>query len=802
MSNLSSDVRYALRGLRAHPSFSVTAIVTLALGIGVTTAMFGVVNGIVLRPLPFANADRLITICTQTPGSSRDWCSASPPNIADIAAKSHTIEAIGLGRSSSFHLKSETGSIIINGGIATPGMFQALGVRAARGRLFDDSDMLGRESDVAVLTHGLWQRQFSSDPNIVGRSVMLDGRAVTIVGVLDSALSIPKLSSIELWRPLDFRPTDERNRSWAGLVPFARLKPGVTMEQARADLAGIAGQLRRDYFAKTPGWDLSIRSLQDLVVGRVRPILLVFLAAVFLVLLIACANVANLLLARSATRGREIALRAALGAGGTRIIRTLLVESFILASAGALLGIGIAEWGTAAFQKFAPPGIPRIGNVDVDLRVLAFALALAVGTTIIFGLAPAIRASRIDLARALREGGRSASRTRSHVGALLVVGELTLALMLVSSAGLLIRSFAATAAWNPGFEREHLLTFSLFGNSQKYPTSRAIAGLWGDVEGELRAVPGVVDVGSTSAGPLFGGGDGSAELVLGGKPTPTGAAAAWNNVSPGYFRTLGVPLLRGTDLDKGDSTGGARQVLINETFARRYWGDEDPVGKRFAFKTGRVPRDAEVVGVVRDVPPITPGEHVTPEMYWSDRREPRGFSYFLVRTAVPPGSIMPTVRARLAALDPELDPGNVNTMPELVSDRLTSPRFDMLLLVAFALAALGLAAVGTYGLFAYLVSGRTRELGIRLALGAPPNRIVGSMLGDGLRLAGVGVVVGAAGSIAASRVLRALVAGVSAIDPVTVSLGALVLLIVVAAACLAPARRAGAVDPVITLAAE
>jgi putative ABC transport system permease protein len=802
MSNLLSDFRYALRGLFAHASFSITAILTLALGIGVTTAMFGVVNGIVLRPLAFPNADRLITICTQYPGSSPNWCSISPPNVADIAARSRTIEAIGLGRSSSYHLKTPSGTVAVNAGIATPEMFRALGVRAERGRLLEDSDLLGRESDVALLTHELWQTQFRGDPDIVGRSIILDGHSVTIVGVLDSAVSLPKLSYIKLWRPLDFRPTDEKNRAWAGLIAYGRLKPGVSMDQARADLAGVTDQLRREYFATTPGWGLSIQSLQDLVVGRVRPILLVFLAAVFLVLLIACANVANLVLARSATRGREIALRSALGAGGRRIVRALLVESFVLALAGALLGVVIAESGTVAFQKFAPPTIPRIQNVDVDLRVLVFALLLAVGTTVMFGLLPAIRASRLDLAQAMREGGRSASHRRSRLGALLVITELALALMLVSGAGLLARSFAAVSRWNPGFEREHLLTFSLLANMEKHSDRRSIAGLWNDVEAELRAVPGVTAVGSTSAGPLFGGGDGSAELTLGGKPTPTGAAAAWFNVSPGYFKTLGVPFISGHDLDTRDSVAGSRPVLVNETLARRYWPGEDPAGKPFALKIGRTLIDAEIVGVVRDVPPITPGQPVEPQLYWSDRQEPRGFSYFVLRTAVPPASVMPTVRARLAALDPDLDPSNVNTMPELISEELTTPRFDMLLLVAFAMAALVLSAVGTYGLFAYVVSRRTRELGIRLALGAAPKRVVSAVLRDGLGLAGVGIAIGVLGSVLASRVLRGAVAGVSAIDPITVALSAFVLLVVAAAACAAPARRAGAVDPVITLSAE
>jgi len=434
--------------------------------------------------------------------------------------------------------------------------------------------------------------------------------------------------------------------------------------------------------------------------------------------------------------------------------------------------------------------------------VLAFALVLAMGTTIMFGLAPAVRASHVDLAKAIREGGRSASHQRSRMGALLVITELALALMLISAAGLLTRSFAAIARWDPGFEREHLLTFSLFANGEKQSSRAAIAGLWNDVEAELRAIPGVTGVGSTSAGPLFGGGDGSAEVILAGKATPIGAAAAWFNVSPGYFNTLGVPILRGHDLDRRDSTGSIRPVLVNETFARRYWPDEDPVGKRFALKVGGTLVDAAVIGMVRDVPPITPGQPVDPQMYWSDRREPRGFSYFVLRTAVPPASIMSTVRGRLASLDPDLEPSNVNTMPELIRDELTSPRFDMLLLVAFAIAALALSAVGTYGLFAYVVSRRTRELGIRLALGATPTDIVGSVLREGLRVAAAGIVIGAVGAVLASRVLRAMVAGVSTIDPITLALSALVLLAVAGAACLVPARRAGAVDPVVTLSAE
>ena len=797
-----SEFRYALRGLRARPSFSVTAILTLAIGIGLTTTMFSVVDGIVLRPLPFPNADRLVTVCTQYPGSSPDWCSISPPNVADIAARSRTIEAIGFGRSWSYHMKTTSGTTIVSGGLATPDLFRALGARAHRGRLFDDADMLGRESDVAVLSDELWRTQFGADPNIVGRSLTLDGHSVVIVGVLDSSFALPNLSYVKLWRPLDFRPTDEKNREWAGFIAYGRLRAGVSMEQARADLIAISAQLRREHFAKTAAWGLSIKSLQDLVVGRVRPILLVFLAAVFFVLLIACANVANLLLARSGARKREMALRVALGADRPRIVRVLLLESFVLALAGALLGVAIAEWGTTAFQKFAPANIPRVRNVEIDLRVLAFALLLAIGTTMAFGLAPALRASRVDLANAIREGGRSASRAGSRMGTLLVAIELALALMLVSVAGVLTRSFTEVVRWDPGFEREHLLTFSLFANMERHSTRASLAGFWNDVEAALRTIPGVVAVGSTSAGPLFGGGDGTAELMLVGKPTTTGAAVAWFNVSPGYFNTLGVPILRGRDLDRQDSTGSLWPVLVNETFARQYWPSANPVGERFAFKVGKMPTDAVIIGMVRDVPPITPGKPVDAQIYWSDRSEPRGFSYFVVRTAVAPASIMPTVRAKLAALEPDLDAGNVYTMPELISQELTSPRFDMLLLVTFAVAALALAAVGAYGLLAYLVSGRTRELGIRLALGATPLEILGSVLLQGLRLTAGGIALGAFGAVIASRALRAMVAGVSAIDPITFALGTCVLVLVALVACIAPARRAGAVDPVVALSAE
>src|SRR5437764_6951009 len=378
MRNLLADVRYALRSLSAQPAFSVAAILTLALGIGLTTTIFGVVNGIVLRPLAFPNADRLVTICEQYPGAPTDWCSISPPNVEDIAARSRAIAAIGIARSWPYHLATVQGAEGINGGLATPGLFAALGVHAQLGRLIERSDLIGRQSNIGVLTNEMWQSRFGGRRDVIGRVISLDGSAMTVVGVLPAGFELPQYPGIVLWRPLHIDPRDETHRDWRGFVAYGRLATGTSLETAQRDLSGIAAQLRRDHFAASAYWTLTMTSLQDRVVGQVKPVLFVFLGAVFLVLLIACANVANLLLARAGTRAPEMALRSALGASRWRIVRGLLVECLLLALAGTALGVIIAIWGTSAFVAAAPPTIPRIGDVRMDARVLAVALALAI----------------------------------------------------------------------------------------------------------------------------------------------------------------------------------------------------------------------------------------------------------------------------------------------------------------------------------------------------------------------------------------------------------------------------------------
>lgn len=802
MRDLIVDVRHAARALLARPSFLATAVLTLAVGIGSTTAIFGVVNGIVLAPLDFPSAERLVTICEHYPGSTPDWCSVSPPNIEDVAARSRTLEAIGIARSWGYHLQTPSGGVSIPSGIASPGMFAALGARAKLGRLIEKSDLVGHESLVAVITDEMWHSRFADAPDIVGRVIVLDKQPVTIVGVLMPGFRIPQFEAVELWRPLHILPTDEQNRDWRGFVAYGRLRRSATLATARTELAGLTTELRAAHFATTTGWDLTMHPLQDLLVGGVRTTLYVLLGAVALVLVIGCANVANLLLARSTERAREIAVRAALGASRGRVVRALLTESLLVALAGTVLGLLLAYGSVDAFRVLAPPGIPRVEHVSVDGRVLSFALALAIGTTLLFGLAPALRATRGDLAQRLREGGRSSSRRGGWLGASLVVAELAMAVVLVSGAAVLGRSFAARLAWQPGFEQDHLLTFTLFASSGTYKHESQVASLWDRVTTELQAMPGVVAVGSASGGPLFGGRETDAvRLAAGsGAASPEEISLRWFDVSPAYFRALGIPLVQGRDLEAADRAGTPFVGLVNETLARRFWPHGAAVGQR--LQLARMDTAFRIVGVVRDVPSLDPGVPVEPELYWSNRQLPRPFSYFIVRTAVPPATVVATIRARLAAIDGDLQPGGVATLAERRDRELLRPRFTVVLVTSFGLAALVLAAIGTYGLLAYLVSQRTRELGIRLALGAQRAQIVGMVLRLGGVLAVVGLSLGLAATLVLGTAMRDLVSGVSTRDPLMLGASGVVLLLVSLVACAVPAWRASRVDPLATLGAE
>ena len=801
MRDLVSDIRYSLRALLARPAYALAVIATLAPIIGMTTAVYGFLDAVVLEPLPLHTSHRLISLCEQFPGNAKDWCGISPPNLYDLRARTRTIESLGLARSWSVTLATTEGKENIPAGIATDGVFEALGIRPSMGRLIEPADLVGRPGLVAVISHSMWQTRFGGARDIIGRRITLDGDPVTIVGVLEDGASVPRLGYVQLWRPLHVIPTDERNREWRGFIAYGSLRAGVSMAAARADVQSALHDIASRHFTNTPGWTIETRPLKELVVGSVEKPMYLFFGAVLFVLLIACANVSNLMFARGEARSREMAVRSAIGASRGRLIRTLLVESLALAVVASTIGIGLSYWATAAFRSLAPQDIPRLDQVRLSGRVLEFSALTAIVTTVIFGLAPALRISSVNLAQSLRDGGRTSSGRGRNFGRVLIAIEVAVALPLVTSAVLLSRSFITQIEWRPGFERDHLLTFSLFAPAGSYGKFSDLPALWDRLEAEIRAVPGVRSVGTASGGPLFGGNE-SFEMQIEGLSATQRPSIRWFDVSPGFFSVLGLPVVRGRDFDAADRYGGEDVGLINETLANRYWPGQNPIGKHLVFVRDSQRASWTVKGVVPDVPPIQTGVPVEPQLYWSNRQSPRPFTFFLVRTTVPPAAVMPAIRQRFRAANPDFKPANVETMSDLVAENLLVPKFGMSLMLVFGIAAITLTGIGTYGLLAYFVEQRRREIGVRLALGAPTGDVVRAVVRDGLTLALPGVAIGAAGALLLARALRSYVFGLSPFDPLSLAASVGVVVAVAFLASAIPAIRAGRVDPAVTLLAD
>ena len=788
--------------LGRRPGLTATIVIVMALGIGTSTAVFSVVDHVLLRPLDLPESEDIVAVCQTHPQGSQ-WCGASPPNAHDWERNAHSLVSVGIGRINTMALRDDRGATNINVGISTPGFLRSLGVAPALGRLLADDDVPpAGPGRVVVLAHDFWAARFGADSSAVGRGIDLDGETYEIVGVLPAGLRIPRLDFAQAWRPLPFDPANEEYRDWRGFFAMGRLAPGATLADARSELTAIHSGIVEAHPDVLAGSGVTVRRMREYLVASARGMLFVFLGAVLVVLAIVTVNVASLLLARATAREREFAIRTALGATRGTLARQLLVESGVLAVIGGVGGILVGLWATDLFLTLAPPGIPRLDEVGVDFRVLVFSIVATALAAVVFGLAPLFRLRQAVLATGLREGqglsgGKGVKRTRQ----MLVVTQLALALVLLVGGGLLFRSFAALLQWEPGFETEHVLTFQLFPNNGRYPEADQVLEVYRQAEARLAALPGVERVGTVSAGPLFGGGDGTTPMAIAGRPAlPRDLAptAAWYDMSPDYFSTLGVPLRAGRLFAETDVAGTAPVALVNGTFARRHWPDGSPVGARVSFPQ-LDDRSVEIVGVVGDIQPFDAAEQPEPEIYFSNRQFTRWATYFVLRTSVDPATLAGAVATTLQRIDPELSPSRVQTLSELAARARVGPRFNLVLVGLFAAVALVLGVVGIYGVMTYSVVLRTREIGVRMALGADRHRVLRWIGAEGLRIIAAGVVLGTAGALLFSRLLTSMLHGVSATDPIAFGATVTILVAAALAACLVPAVRASRIEPTVAI---
>ncbi|HYP29319.1 MAG TPA: ABC transporter permease [Blastocatellia bacterium] len=803
METLMQDLRYGVRMLLQKPAFTVVVVLALAVGIGANSAIFSVVNAVLLRPLPYADPDRLVMIWMDNSriNIAEDWHSF--PNYTDYRDHNEVLESIAAFNNRSFNITGSGEPERVQGAWMTGSLLPLLGVSPALGRNFSPEEEQPGKDQVVILGHGLWQRRFGGDRNIVGQSIQLNGAPRTVIGVMPQGFAFPAKDS-EMWVPIALTQQQMANRNAISYQVIGRVKPGVTFEQAKANLEMV----NRWILNQNPnqeGYGINPVPYHDQVVGSVRPALLALLGAVAFVLLIACANVANLLLSRAAARAREIAIRTALGAGRIRIIRQLLTESLLLALLGGGVGLLIAFWGLDLLLAISPPDLPRLDQITIDRRVLGFTLGVSLLTGLIFGLVPALQASRLDLTESLKEGGRGSSggiqgkRIRSG----LVVFEVATALVLLICAGLMIKSFMNLQDVKLGFNPDRLLTVRLQLSGSKYQEDVTATNFYQQLLERIEAMPGVESASAIST------------LFLSKTPNSTNftiegrAPFAPNEqvevpvdiVTPGFFKSMGIPLVGGREFTPQDASGAPDVVIINETMAKRYWQGEDPIGKRFMYGSpgNGDPQWMTIVGVVGDVRRTGFDAEVRPETFLPHGQAPARGMMLAVRSTSDPTSLTGAVREAVRSLDGDLPVFTVKPMDALLGDMMAQRRLNMLLFAILAGVALILASVGIYGVIAYSVTQRTHEIGIRMALGAQRMDIVKMIVGQGIALAAVGVGIGILASFLLTRLMTALLYGVSATDLVTfVAISALLTLVAVVASFI-PARRATRVDPMIAL---
>jgi putative ABC transport system permease protein len=811
MDTLIQDLRYATRRLRNNPGFSLVVILTLALGIGANSAIFSVVNGVLLRPLPYREPERLITVSHFYPSLDDLEAGFAVPSFRDVSGNARIFETVAVQQGWGVNLTGEGEPQRLTGQRVTADWFRTYGVPAALGRTFNPEEGQAGNEQVVVLSDGIWRRVFGADPNVVGKQLQLNGESYQVVGVMPPAFRDFFNRQAEIWSPAVFTPEQygDNRRTNEFLSFMGRLKPGITVDQARREMSAFAEQLKRDHPDNyADDWTFKTWSLIERGTGNIRPALLVLLGAVGFVLLIACANVANLLLARAASRTKEIAIRSALGASRGDVVRQLMTESVLLALVGGALGLVLAYLGVRALVALEPPNVPRVQELSIDATVLLFTFGTALLTGVLFGLAPALQSARPDLQGTLKEGGRSgiSDVAGQIVRRTLVVAEMALALVLLIGAGLLIRSFARLQAVDPGFNPGNVITANIALPRSKYDSAAKRVAFFDALLPRVSSIPGVLGAGLTSVAPFSGSWSTGSFSVEGYQPGEN-QPGPWGDirlVSPDFHKALGISLIKGRYFDVSDRQGSRAVAIVDEEMVRRFWPNTDPIGKRITFgdtDSSEVPW-IEVVGVVGHTAHEGLDAERRIQLYLPHAQFGDNLMTIVVRSAGNPANVIGPLRAAVRSVDPDQPIARVRTMEEMMDDALGQRRFSMFLLGLFAGLALLLATIGIYGVMSFDVARRSQEMGVRMALGAQPGNVLSLVVKRGMTLAIAGVVVGLAGAFALSRLIASQLYGVGATDPITFAMVALLLTGVALAATLVPAIRATRVDPVVALRQE